>query len=376
MEKISQHIIPVFEKLNIKCSAGKTDEQNIVVRFLSYNNNNSIRWIFPESSKQALMLKFYGVIGWKSKLFSATIKFLFAIRMQKLTAKNCKEIFFSETEFEKYKTQLGAEWALFTGTPGKLRKALIYVSKSTEKYFLKIPLTNAAKEIVNHESIFLQQLNQFNFQHTKIPKEKSTENYLQQSDLSIECSHRRSIWTNVHQQSTEEIFAFTKAKKKISETEFWKKVENNFSELGNHKAHPSIPAWNSILEKLVLMKTKIDVEQNIFTAIAHTDLTPWNCFCDNQKLYVYDWELAVLDAAALYDLFHFHLQGNCLLGNQPFEIVNQKLKETIQQQSVQHFAADNSIDTALHLKLYLLYHVSTSMCWYAGSPICICKYIG
>ncbi len=369
MEKISQHIIPVFEKLNIECSTEKSDEQNIAVQLFSYNNpDGAIRWIFPASSKSPLMLKFYGVIGWKSKLFSTMMRLIFFFGMKKLIAKQYEEIFFSELEFEKYKIQLGAEWALFTGTPGKLRKALIYVSKKSERFFLKIPLTEAAKEIVQHETKFLHQLNQFNFQHTKIPKEKSTENYLQQSDLSVECSHRSSIWTIVHQQSAEEIFSFTKQKKKISETEFWKKVNQNFSELKSHQAHPSVPEWNSIVEKLFLLKNKIDVEQQIFTSIAHTDLTPWNCFCDNQKLYIYDWELAMLDAPALYDLFHFHLQGNCLLGNQPFEIVNQKLQGTIQQKSIQHFAADNSIDMALHLKLYLLYHVSTSMCWYAVQP--------
>jgi thiamine kinase-like enzyme len=138
--------------------------------------------------------------------------------------------------------------------------------------------------------------------------------------------------------------------------------------LKNHEPHSSISDWNLILEKLILLKNKIDTEQQISTSIAHTDLTPWNCFCDNQKLYIYDWELAVPNAPALYDLFHFHLQGNCLLGNQPFKIVNQKLQLIIQQKSIQHFAADNSINMALHLKLYLLYHVSTSMCWYAVQP--------
>ena len=369
MSKIYSHITKVFEKLNIECSTEKSDEQNIAVQLFSYNNpDGTIRWIFPASSKSPLMLKFYGVIGWKSKLFSTAIKILFAVRFKKLIAKSCEEIFFSETEFEKYITQLGTEWALFTGTPGKLRKALIYVSKSTEKYFLKIPLTEAAKEIVNHEAKFLKQLNQFNFHYTKIPKEKFTENYLQQSDLSVECNNRSDVWISTHQQSLEEIFSFTKKKKKISETDFWKKVERNFSELKNHKSHSSISDWNLILEKLLLLKNKIDAEQQISSSIAHTDLTPWNCFCDNKKLYIYDWELAVLDAPALYDFFHFHLQGNCLLGNQPYEMINQKLQTTIQQKSIQHFVADNSINMALHLKLYLLYHVSTSMCWYAVQP--------
>jgi hypothetical protein len=369
MEKISSHIIPIFEKLELNCSEKKSEQNKIAIQLLAYNNpDGTIRWIFPSSSKNPLMLKFYGVIGWKSKLFSLAIQLIFLFGLKKIIAKQSQELFFSEAEFEKYKNQLGFEWAVFTGTPGKLRKALAYVSKNEERLFLKIPRTEAAKEIVNHEAFFLKQHNQFSFQHTKVPQEKSTQNYLQQSDLSAECSSRSSTWTITHQQSAEEIFSFTKKKIKISETDFWKKIEANISELKNHPPHPSVSSWNSIVEELVTLKGKIDVNENIFTSIAHTDLTPWNCFCDDKKLYIYDWELALSDAPALYDLFHFHLQGNCLLGNQPFEMVKQKLQVTIQQKSIQHFVADNSIDMALHLKLYLLYHVTNSMCWYAVQP--------
>ena len=122
----------------------------------------------------------------------------------------------------------------------------------TSRLFFKIPLTIAASEIVNHESQYLHHLNQYDFKYIKLPKEKFSKNYLQQSDLSIECNQRSSEWTNVHQQAIAELFSFTKKKTEISATEFWKKIEFNLLELKKLPAHRAIPDWNLIIDNLIL----------------------------------------------------------------------------------------------------------------------------
>jgi hypothetical protein len=321
--------------------------------------------MWDASSNKPLFLKFYGVIGWKSKLFSAFVKFVFVLKCQKFLTKKCITIYLDSENLKKYNSLFGFEWALFTGTPGKLRKAVITIQKKKDSVFLKIPLTEAANEIVAIESKNLLAIEKLQLKSTITPKGAMIGNSLQQTDLSQFSNKRSSVFGNSHVQSMVEIFDKTSQKTTLSSTSFWQAIDKNISILVNVEPHQGILVWNELIKNLIDEKNKIDTSDEQFFCLAHADLTAWNCYCDESKLCIYDWELAINDAPALYDLFHFHIQGNCLLGNQSFEQIEEKLNQTLNKNAVKAFCKKNAIDIKLNLKLYLLYHVSSSLCWYA-----------
>jgi hypothetical protein len=360
------HIIPILKLCDIDASAEKSRTASIEKKIFAYPNpDGTIRWMWDAESTKPLFLKFYGVIGWKSKLFSAFVKFIFVLKLQKVLAKKCITIYLDNKNLEKYNSMFGVEWALFTGTPGKLRKAVITIQKKSDSVFLKIPLTDAAKKIVAIESKNLSAIEKLHFKNTITPKGIMYGNSLQQTDVSQFCNKRSSIFSNSHLLSMIEIFNNTKQKTSLSSTLFWQTIDKNISVLVNAEPHQGIAIWNELVKNLLDEKNKIDTSAEQFFCLAHADLTAWNCYCDESKLYMYDWELAIDDAPVLYDLFHFHIQGNCLLGNQSFEQINDKLYSVLQSKKVKSFCESNKIDVELNLKLYLLYHVSVSLCWYA-----------
>jgi hypothetical protein len=360
------HIVSILKLCGIDVSIENVVINSIQKKILAYPNpDGTIRWMWDAESTKPLFLKFYGVIGWKSKLFSAFVQLLFVLKLQKIIAKKCVAIYLDTENSEKYNSLLGVEWALFTGTPGKLRKAVITIHKKSESVFLKIPLTDAAKNIVALESKNLSMLEKLQLQNSIVPKGIMYGISLQQTDVSQYCSHRSSVFGNLHLLSMIEFFEKTNHKKSLSSTLFWQIIEKNITVLINSNSHPDILIWNELLKNLMDEKNKIDASTEQQFCLAHADLTAWNCYCDDSKLYIYDWELAIEDAPVLYDLFHFHIQGNCLLGNQSFEQIEVKLNQVLQSEKVKAFCKTNNIDVELNLKLYLLYHVSVSLCWYA-----------
>lgn len=366
MKEESIHIISILKLCGISASDENSTTYSNQRRIFAYPNpDGTIRWMWDSESKQPLFLKFYGVIGWKSKLFAAFVKLLFLLKLQNRLSKHSIDIYLDNQNVENYKTLLGNEWSLFTGTPGKLRKAVVVVQNKSESVFLKIPLTKASEEIVSLEFKNLCFLQKLELASSVVPIGEMLGKSLQQNDLSQLCNNRSAIFGNAHFNSLIEFFEKTKQFKPIESTEFWQKIEKNLSYLMDVKPHPNILIWDELLKNLLDAKNAIDKSNQQFVSVAHADLTAWNCYSNNEKLFIYDWELAIYDAPVLYDLFHFHIQGNCLLGNQSFEQISEKLNAVLNSKIIKNFCYSNKIDIELNMKLYLLYHVSESLCWYS-----------
>lgn len=360
------HIVSILKLCDIEAQTDADNDFHIHQKILAYPNpDGTIRWMWNAESKQPLFLKFYGVIGWKSKVFAMIVKLSFLFRLQKLLAKKSFNIYMNVENYEKYKSIFGDEWAVFTGTSGKLRKAVFTMKNADGNFFLKVPLTEAAKKIVQLEFENLIKLNKFHFKNTVTPLGKMKGESLLQNDLSSLCNTRSAIFSNAHFLSMKDVMSATQQKKSIGSTHFWQTIESNFTIIQSANKPEKIALWDELTQNLITLKNSINTSSEINTSLAHADLTAWNCFADKEKLYIYDWELAMEDAPASYDLFHFHIQGNCLLGNQSFEIIQDKLNQTFATDEVKNFISEFKIDKELHLQLYLLYHVSSSLCWYA-----------
>ena len=86
----------------------------------------------------------------------------------------------------------------------------------------------------------------------------------------------------------------------------------------------------------------------------HGDFTHWNCYQDQERIYVYDWELSKDNMPLLYDLFHYVIQGSVFANNANLEIIQERLHQVLSNKFVERMISYFGIDTPLHLQLYLL----------------------
>jgi aminoglycoside phosphotransferase (APT) family kinase protein len=71
----------------------------------------------------------------------------------------------------------------------------------------------------------------------------------------------------------------------------------------------------------------VPVGESVPVSVSHGDFTPWNMYCDEQRLYVYDWEMARNGMPMLFDLFHFTYQSLILQQRKGYA----EVKDTINQ---------------------------------------------
>ena len=66
---------------------------------------------------------------------------------------------------------------------------------------------------------------------------------------------------------------------------------------------------DALVKGLKQLYSTISLGEAIPVSVSHGDFTPWNMYCDDQRLYVYDWEMARNGIPMLFDLFHFSYQS-------------------------------------------------------------------
>jgi hypothetical protein len=89
-------------------------------------------------------------------------------------------------------------------------------------------------------------------------------------------------------------------------------------------------------------------------------------YCDEQRLFVYDWEMASSGMPMLFDLFHFTFQSTILARNKTYREVAEGIRNwNINPESVRLIRKYN-INTDLHYRLYLLFTVSYYIRQYIG----------
>ncbi len=334
----------------------------------SYLNNpdGSIRWFFPKANKKACFLALYNGSGWKARLFVTTSKLLNKIgRLSILTDGHFMVYYHQHDGFKTSFPEVPFDdFAVFTGTIGENRKAIIALSsggKTTQ--FLKIPLTDAAIKLVKNEFCQLLHLESFVYHSTVLPEVKNHNHQIMVSNISPERKSEDQRWSTVHWQSLSELYRNTYQCKPLINTPFWKTIEAGIAFFGNPlliKNGLSEEKITSLKNYTISLFNRIDPTNISALGMGHGDFTPWNMYVGQGRLHIYDWEMSQPDYPLLFDFFHYYFQKGILINRENFTDIQKKLQKQFQQKEAKQILATYRLDKQTYYRLYLLYIV----CYY------------
>ncbi|MBO6515838.1 MAG: hypothetical protein JJ975_04730 [Bacteroidia bacterium] len=323
------------------------------------NLDGSIRWIWPSSNTLPLFLAFYSATSLKSKAFVFFCQVVFSLRLQSL--------FFESVHLKlrelkaKYNTGDIASWALFTGTIGPNRKAvLLKQEKQGKSSFTKIAIGSSAFDLIHAEYANLNLIKELRLSNVEAPVPISlTSSGLQLTALKK--GKRSTQLTPNHMAFLQEKYNRTNAERELQSCPFWRNSIFRLNELGGARDN-RIP--RGLLRKLRSVLSKTDESAAVELSFAHGDFTPWNCWTTNGKLSVYDWELASPMMPKCFDAFHFIIQKGILIERKHWDQILKEIKSNI---GTTFFKGDYD-EMARYLRLYLVHTITSYVKIFSNQP--------
>jgi hypothetical protein len=324
--------------------------------FLGFNNpDGTLRWFQPASASDPHFLHLYNGSGWKAKLIKTIAKWAFKAGLQKSISPNHFCLYSKESNYLKEKFG-NKEFAIFTGTIGRNRKAVAAVCQGNEaKQYIKIPISQNTRKLVNKEYDHLNTLGRFQFDTLDIPKATWNEHNLLLNNVQprnpIEVAHI----TTLHLKAVIEIFSNTQQRKLLTQTATYQNVQKRIHALRTLKGIDlPLEKQTKLYENLELLYRAKDREELVSVGYAHGDFTPWNMFVSKDKIHVYDWELAMPEQLPLYDLLHYTFQSSILIHHQSFPKIKDKIEHLRKLPEVKHILAESQMDFWTCYRWYLL----------------------
>ncbi|MCB0666333.1 MAG: phosphotransferase [Saprospiraceae bacterium] len=312
------------------------------------NRDGSMRWIWPADAKNPLFLKFYSPTTTKARIFELMIKIVFRLQLQRWI--------FGRKSISVKNIHVGLHrlsdtgWALFTGTPGPNRKAVMY---NQNGFFEKISLGENARHIMENEAINLTTLSDLKpaFEIPAVYHRTSTQLVL--SDISSGKAFRTSQLTRQHTEALSCLSNFktgqTTTSKLLAQAKIPELVEQ-------FKSSQRLP-YGLVTKMAALQKSLAETNQPIRTSFAHGDFTPWNVMHKDDQLAIYDWELAAEGMPMGFDLFHYVIQSEIMLEQSSWQKISERLEKEVKpwfHQEHPHIASH----FGEYLKLYLIKQIS------------------
>ncbi len=210
------------------------------------------------------------------------------------------------------------------GTPGPHRKPVLQILTDKGKVlgYAKVGWNEETRKLVINEAETLKLLSSH-----KLPFNIPELIYLSEIEDKLICiqgpppASARTAPGNLTSEYINAVHAMAELGvkwKPLEETDFWKRMVNYVQSIKNtYWQERIVEAMESIKEEWKGEKVPLH--------LAHGDFTPWNAMQVNGKLYLYDWEYAMKEAPAGYDLFHFRFQKLLLIEKHNLTITHQRL---------------------------------------------------
>lgn len=351
---------PVFS-----CYLSNAQESTSIVYDFINNADGTMRWFFQTDSKSAAHLSLYNSNSLKSKIYVSLSRMAWSLGQGNLLASGrfeMQQILVDEVK-AKYGILKNEKCSFFTGTRGATRKIVVDVQCEDGTHeFIKIPLTETAEELVKNEIDMVKSLNKFDFTTLSLPKiSKHINGHARLSNVKPAYTIPADKIAAIHACAVGELCALSHERKLISETESWAVTNTNIYYLNNELVYLNNLDKRKIqilVSGLKQLYATISLGESIPVSVSHGDFTPWNMYCDDQRLYVYDWEMAKNGIPMLFDLFHFSYQSIILQQQKSYTEVRANINSWLKQPIVMHLIQKYRINVHLHHALYLLFTVS------------------
>lgn len=329
-----------FKVLGLQRASENVDLTLYVIK----NRDGSPRWLWNADNTSPDFLKFYAVGHLKSRLFKLIIQLIFKCRLQSLLFKK-HQIKVSIDQNHSLSGYLSNNFALFTGTPGPNRKLILY----TGKQFIKIALSATSLKLIENEK---KQLQVSNGNYYKIPTiQFSQDQYLGLSDISAG-GKRTDLFSLLHAQALVELVNnHSVTKTALKSTPLYATINADINQVQSSK----VPQY--LVQKLKKIGEELAGKDLVFSW-SHRDFTPWNCYLNNNRIHLYDFELATSQLPFGFDAFHFVMQQSILVDQSSWAATKPKLKSAFELMTKVYGV---ELDFITYLKAYLV----TNIAYYA-----------
>lgn len=211
-------------------------------------------------------------------------------------------------------------FAVSLGTPSPHRKPVLQVLKPAGEVlgYAKVGWNEPTRALVKHEAQILKRLDKENLPFD-VPEVLYAHNYGERM-LCVQSpppvGHRPAPrgWLQAYTDALCALVSMGNVQLPLEASSFWQNIRARAEKVRH-------PYWKRILHgSMEKVRHEWEGEEVPFH-MAHGDFAPWNAFLIGERLYLYDWEYAMEEAPAGYDLFHFEIQTLRLVGKRsPQEI--------------------------------------------------------
>lgn len=342
---------------------------------LHYINNpdQTIRWIIPGNCTHPGYLTLYNSETLKARLYKTITRIAWSVGKESLLASGT--ISLQQNLLDQVKKSCGVspeeEVSFFTGTRGDSRKVVMEIHrKGICLGFVKIPISDVTEKMVQNENRMLADLNRYDFTTLSFPNlSKKINGRARLGNVRPSVIIPADRITAIHIKAIAELYTISRDRKPIADTEAWFTIQDHMEWLKREIIlNNGLDAFKTrrLITLLRKLYHSIPVDYYIPVSVSHGDFTPWNMYCDEQRLYVYDWELAKNGIPMMFDLFHFTFQTTVLRERKSYIGVKSSLKKWMETPLAKKLQEKYRIDMQLHFRLYLLFTIS----YYLRQYIC------
>ena len=337
------------------------------------NNDGTFRWLYPSDQSSPAFLGLYNSSSMKARAFRMLTRMAWSVGQKNMLVHGTLVI--DEALVQKLAEKCGLEsrekMTLFTGTRGATRKVVIEINNGKViRGFIKIPVSAAACENIKNENDMLHSLKQYDFTTMSIPTVSPKVNgHARLSNVKPAIIIAADKINTIHLRAISELYSFNHAEERIQDSTAWQVITGHMEFL-KHDLMFTNNLPEAKTKKIVRMLRKlynsIPTIDKIPVSISHGDFTPWNMYCDEQRLFVYDWEMARSGMPMLFDLFHFTFQSTILSRRKSFREVEEGNRSWLANAHAVKLINKYAINTELHYRLYLLFTISYYIRQYLG----------
>lgn len=357
-----------------ECSLFIGGAQSYGLRWYHINNNDgTFRWMYPVDQQTPAFLDLYNSGTIKAKAFRMLTKMAWTFGKKSVLVHGVLVI--CETLVKRLEEKCGLSknesMTIFTGTRGSTRKAVIEISNGKAILgFCKVPISKSANDNIQNETEMLHQLKKYDFTSMSIPSVTTRVNgHTQLSNVKPSVIISAEKINAIHLRAVAELYSFNHGECSVQDSTAWKVITDHMEFLKHDLMFTNnLPQEKTkkIVRLLRKLYNSIPVNEKIAVSISHGDFTPWNMYCDEQRLFVYDWEMAKSGMPMLFDLFHFTFQSTILSRRKTYREVEEANRGWQQHWQAKRIIQKYSVNTDLHYRLYLLFTVSYYIRQYLG----------
>ncbi len=203
-------------------------------------------------------------------------------------------------------------FSLSLGSPGVFQKLTVQVMRNDGEIlgYLKMSLTEAARDRLHHEAKTLQKLSAFPQLRRRIPGLLYAGNWnetyvLFQTPLAGKAGP--VCFTKLH---TEFLGALHSCKPAVLPG---KVLVEEVARKWEESVHLKGSGWQDLGRQALKTASHELHRAEVFCGIQHGDFAPWNTRMHDEGLLLFDWERAAWNTPSLWDSFHFLAQTESLL---------------------------------------------------------------